>query len=274
MVLIEIFRGASKGIHMGLDLSFAALRPTLEAFFKEDGLEQNYGYLQSLPSTQTRFVLKIKSDALLSGLPFFISVFKYLDESIELDFLLEYEGKKVSKETELEFTLPFSVGLTGERLALNLLQHASAISTFTNKFVELVPHLTVLDTRKTTPGLRFIEKYAVVKGGGFNHRFDQTDVWMIKDNHKNFFGGLDKALEFFKSQKGFYKPVVAEIHDLNELKLALELGIKHVMLDNFSPSDIEKAVELKDFTMTYEVSGGLKLENCKDYDISLKVKGS
>ncbi|MFZ9001286.1 MAG: carboxylating nicotinate-nucleotide diphosphorylase [Bacteriovoracaceae bacterium] len=279
---------------MGLNLSNATIRPFIEKLLKEDGLEQNFNYLHNLPEKKVKLLLKIKSDALLSGFPFFIAVFKYFDESINLDFLLEYEGKKVQKTQEIEIALPFSVALSGERLALNLLQHSSAISTFTNTFVSLCPDMTILDTRKTTPGLRTLEKYAVTQGGGYNHRFDQTDIWMIKDNHKVFFGGLTQAYQFFKEQKAFYKPIVAEIHNLSELEEAKKCGIKHLMLDNFSAQDIVKAIEMKQEGMSYEVSGGIRPENCQNYliegvdafsigcltqnppniDISLKVQSS
>ena len=107
-------------------------------------------------------------------------------------------------------------------------------------------------------------------GGGLNHRFGQTDVWMIKDNHKACLGGLKGALEFFKSQGAFYNNVVAEIHDLNELEEAFALGIKHVMLDNFSPQRAEKTIAyLKKAGLRkkilIEISGGVNLSNIKEY---------
>ena len=166
----------------------------------------------------------------------------------------------------ITFLLPFSIALTGERIALNLLQRASAVSTFTQKFTELAkPHnVRILDTRKTTPGLRSLEKYAVRVGGGYNHRFSQADVWMIKDNHKTFFGGLKPAWEYFQNLQTHYQGIVVEIHSLEELKLASELGVKHVMLDNFSVADIKTAIDMKK-NMTVEISGGVTLENCQQY---------
>lgn len=206
----------------------------------------------------------------LSGLPFFVSVFEYLLRSplpgINLE---EWEGRKFCKsdKAEIKFELPFDVALTGERIALNLIQRSSAISTYTSQFVEkaAVKGVKILDTRKTTPGLRFLEKYAVRVGGGHNHRLGQADVWMIKDNHKKVFGGLEKAWAFFEDMQSFYNPVVVEIHDLQELEKALELGCTHMMLDNFSPEEVTSAVELKRPGVTYEVSGGINLSSLESY---------
>jgi len=128
--------------------------------------------------------------------------------------------------------------------------------------------IKILDTRKTTPGLRFLEKYAVRVGGGFNHRMGQTDTWMIKDNHKSFFGGLKGALEFFGKMGSFYNSVVVEIHNTSELEEAISHGVKHVMLDNFTPEQVSEAISLKRDSMTFEVSGGINLDNIKNYLIS------
>lgn len=239
-------------------------------FFEEDDLQGNAFYLRELPETLVECHLKIKSEVMLSGLPYFVAAFNFLGSNLLYDDFKKYEGKNFAKGEVITFTLPFSIALTGERIALNLLQRASAVSTFTQKFTELAkPHnVRILDTRKTTPGLRSLEKYAVRVGGGFNHRFSQADVWMIKDNHKTFFGGLKPAWEFFKNMQTHYQGVVVEIHSLSELQLALELGVKHVMLDNFSVDEIKKAISLKKDGMTIEISGGVNLANCEQYFIS------
>ena len=98
-----------------------------------------------------------------------------------------------------------------------------------------------------------MEKYAVRVGGGHNHRFGQADAWMIKDNHKNFFGGIKKALNFFKSMQTYYNPIIVEIHSLDEYREAMELNVVHVMLDNFTPEQIRQAVALK--TQAYDNRG-------------------
>lgn len=255
----------------GVIMSFEAsiLSKEIEAFLKEDDLFNHPLYFTSLPQKNVRAKIKIKSDLILAGTPWFQTTFKYLGSDIE--DLKKFEGKKFKsgEEIELKGQLSLAAALTGERVALNLLQKASSIATFTNQFVEKVQELgiKILDTRKTTPGLRNIEKYAVVIGGGYNHRMGQTDLWMVKDNHKKCFGGLIPAVEFFKKLNGFYTPIEVEIHDLKELEVALEVGIKHVMLDNFSKSDIQKAISIKPQGVTYEVSGGVNLSNISDYCI-------
>lgn len=177
------------------------------------------------------------------------------------------KAKKVRKGEELSFGLPFNIVLTGERIALNLLQRASAIATYTNMYAEKAKskNIKILDTRKTTPGHRALEKYAVFTGGGYNHRFGQADCFMIKDNHKSFFGGLKGALDFFEQMHCFYKPIIVEIHDLDELAEAAALNVRHVMLDNFTPSQIREAVKTKKDGQTFEVSGGIRLETLDEY---------
>lgn len=249
------------------------IQKDLERFFAEDDLARNLTYALRLPSDNVKCQLKIKDDMILAGLPIFFESFNFLlKENINYEKFLEFEGKKFFKKDnhQIEFELPFNVALTAERIALNLLQKTSSIATQTNKLVEVAKkhNIKILDTRKTTPGHRAFEKYAVEVGGGFNHRLGQSDVWMIKDNHKNFFGGLKNAYDFFKSMHGFYIPVIAEIHSMSELELAIELSIKHIMLDNFEPSEILEAVKIKQNDMTFEVSGGVRLENLEQFCIN------
>lgn len=250
-------------------INFAnAFKKNIELFLSEDELEKNFGYFSSLPKEQVLCRLKIKDDMVLAGLPFFFEVFNYLavDRFQYQDFLQE-EGKFFTKDEnkEIQFKLPFNIALSGERLALNLLQRASSIATNTAKYVKAAEGVKVLDTRKTTPGLRFLEKYAVRVGGGYNHRFSQTDVWMVKDNHKTMFGGVKNAVKFFQDQNSLYQPIIVEIHDLNELADAIDVGVKHFLLDNFSPEKIADALKMKSSDMTFEVSGGISLENIKNY---------
>ena len=246
------------------------LRGQIESFFKEDDLDRNSFYSNKLPSGIVDCSLNFKTEGtVISGLPFFVECFLFLGASKEqLDHLFNSEGTLVSsKAFSLPFNLPFSVALTGERLALNLLQRSSSIATMTSHFVKKAraKGIEILDTRKTLPGLRFLDKYSVRVGGGKNHRFGQTDVWMVKDNHKNYFGGVEEAVSFFQSMGGFYTPIVVEIHNLNELEKAKEIGVKHFLLDNFVPEEISKAVKMKSSNMTFEVSGGMNLDNIDSY---------
>lgn len=247
-------------------------RKDLEHFFEEDDLFRNHFYFNSLPTDEVECHLHIKSPMVLAGLPYFFAVFEYLGaKDLPKDLIKKLEGKNLNESTDpIKFFLPFNIALTGERLALNLLTHASSVATKTFEYTKKAREfgISILDTRKTTPGLKSLEKYAVLVGGGSNHRFAQTDVWMVKDNHKNFFGGVKKALDFFNSQRGFYKPLVLEVHNLEELKEAMDLKVTHVMLDNFSPEMIKSSIDIKPEFMTYEVSGGITEDNLEKFLIS------
>lgn len=241
------------------------LLPDVERWLLEDDLNRNFHYLRSLPTHPVELTLKFKSPMLLAGTDYFATVFSFLGSDVSE--VLELERREFSGTETYTFKtkIPFNVAVTGERLALNLLQHGTSIATWTKEFVKLAGETKILDTRKTTPGLRSLEKYSVRVGGGYNHRLGQTDLWMIKDNHKACLGGLKGAFEFFQAQGTFYNNIIAEIHDLNELKVAIGLGIKHVMLDNFSADQIREAVKLKSPGMTFEVSGGIRLDTVKNY---------
>jgi len=249
-----------------------SMGPLLEQLFAEDDLFRNQTYVASLPQDPVECELMVKSETVMAGLEHFFSVFDYLGtRPFSPDTFLEWEGRFIEQTPTkmFSFNLPFSVALTGERLALNILQRACSIATYTKKFVDIAKkyQIKILDTRKTTPGLRSLEKYAVVMGGGFNHRQGQTDAWMIKDNHKNFFGGLKEAVDFFNAQNSFYTPLIAEIHDRKEFELALELGIKHLLLDNFKPEELKNLLAKKPPRMTIEISGGIDLKNLEQFCI-------
>lgn len=236
-------------------------------FFSEDDLDGNAFYFKELPSDEVQCSLKIKNDVLLSGLPYFVGAFNFLGGKFDEKKMMSYEGINLKKGEVLFFNLPFDVALTGERVALNLLQQSTRISTFTQEFTKLAKDssIKILDTRKTTPGLRTLEKYAVRMGGAYNHRFSQTDAWMIKDNHKTFFGGLAGAWKYFQSMQTFYQNIIVEIHSLEELQEAFELDVRYIMLDNFSIDDLKKAIAIKTNKVIYEISGGINKENLKNY---------
>jgi nicotinate-nucleotide pyrophosphorylase (carboxylating) len=252
------------------DFTLTSLYPQIKTWLDEDDLIRNFHYTRTLNGSDVKLYLKIKSPLVLAGADYFVATFAALGaDPSHFEFIRNWDGKEFQAGEVIEFpeVIPFNIAVTGERLALNLLQHASSIATWTKKHVTLAnkKKIKLLDTRKTTPGLRGLEKYAVRVGGGFNHRLGQTDTWMIKDNHKSCLGGLTGAFEFFKNQGAFYNSIIAEIHDLNELKEALDLGIQHVMLDNFTPELIKEAVKLKKANVTYEVSGGVNLANLESY---------
>lgn len=248
-----------------------SFRESIEIFLREDDLFKNLYYQSKLPDFEVTCSLKFKDDMVISGLPFFYEVIKYFNfESASLENLfLEIEGKYVERNEkfQIDFDLPFNLVLNIERLGLNLLQRSSAISTYTRQCVEKAKEfdIKILDTRKTTPGLRSLEKYAVRVGGGYNHRMGQADAWMIKDNHKKVFGSLEAAYSFFSSMQSFYQPIICEIHNIGELKEGIDLGIKHFLIDNFTKDMTKQALSLKTNGMTYELSGGIRLENIENY---------
>jgi nicotinate-nucleotide pyrophosphorylase (carboxylating) len=240
----------------------------IENWLKEDGFGEVGIYWQRLPIVPVRAQIKIKSDLRLAGLPWFCAVFERLAPELKVGLraLQEFEGQDLKAGTiiPLSGTLPWGVAITGERLALNLLHKASAVATATKALVNLTDPagIKVLDTRKTTPGLRALEKYAVAVGGGCNHRFTQVDAWMIKDNHKELMG-LKGAVEFFRSLNQPYKNLIVEIHDLAELAEARELGVRHFLLDNFTPDMLASACSKKRAGEFFEISGGINLQTVK-----------
>ncbi len=253
-----------------MTLNSRALEEYFAGFFKEDDLSRNFHYLNSLPKEMVSCQLKFKDDLVISGLPYFFEAFNYLIPGcINYEEFLINEGRTVQKEEKFEllFDLPFNLVLTAERIALNLLQRSSSIATHTNRFTSVASKkgISILDTRKTTPGHRGLEKYSVQIGGGKNHRFGQADCWMVKDNHKSFFVGVDKAINYFENMNSFYTPLIVEVHSIEEIDEAIVAGAKHLMLDNFTPKQIEEAIKFKKDHITYEVSGGITLDSLESY---------
>lgn len=242
---------------------------SINRYLVEDDFNRNFFQFSKMENDLVQCHLKFKSDGVICGLVPFFETFNCLGANFDYSEFLTNEGRVIKKDQkfEISFVLPYSFLINGERVALNLLSRACAVATYTNQFVQKTKdhNIKVLDTRKTTPGLRNLEKYAVRIGGGENHRFSNSDCLMIKDNHKVFYGGLKTALEKFQLFAGFYQPIIVEIHNLSELKQAIELKVKHVMLDNFTRESLLNAVQLKLPDMTYEVSGGITLFNIQDF---------
>ncbi|TKJ32702.1 nicotinate-nucleotide diphosphorylase (carboxylating) [bacterium (candidate division B38) B3_B38] len=157
--------------------------------------------------------------------------------------------------------------LKAERVALNFLQHTCAIATLTRMFVEAVKGLpvTILDTRKTTPGLRHLEKYAVCVGGGRNHRYNLSDGVLIKDNHLNITSGVAPTISNLKKKVPFLNKIEIEVKNLRQFKEALEAGAEVIMLDNMAVEDIKEAVQMAKGKALLEVSGGITLDNVRQY---------
>ena len=202
---------------------------------------------------------------ILAGLPVFSRVFEILDPSMTVknDF---QDGMHVSAgERICTVTGSLSVVLKAERTALNFIQRMSGIATLTRQFVDQVGHLKtkVIDTRKTAPGLRLLDKYAVSMGGGSNHRLGLFDGILIKDNHIVAAGSIQKAVSLAKEKAPHTIKVEVEVEDLAGVKEAIQAGADMILLDNMSPNLIRKAVDLADGKILLEASGGITLDNIK-----------
>ncbi len=215
--------------------------------------------------------LIIKEDGILAGIELAEIIFKRFDPSLQIEILLE-DGKAV-KSGDVAFIVSGSSRsiLTTERLVLNCMQRMSGIATQTNKIVSCIEGCAtkLLDTRKTTPGIRLLEKWAVRIGGGHNHRFGLFDMLMLKDNHIDYAGGIQpavlRAIEYLKSKKKNLK-IEIEVRNLQELKEVLEIGmVDRIMLDNFSPDEIRDALKLIPTEYETEASGGITLETIRSY---------
>lgn len=211
-------------------------------------------------------VVIAKSAGVIAGLKVASRVFKLVDDSITLKALIS-EGQKVKKgEIIMQLEGRAQSILIGERTALNFLQHLSGIATFTSNFVEKVKDFNckILDTRKTIPSLRKLEKYAVKVGGGFNHRFGLSDGILIKDNHLKIIGGVSEAVKRAKAKASKDMKIEVEVETLDELKEALAAGADVIMLDNMNVETMKEAVELAKGRAILEASGGITLANVEE----------
>ncbi len=213
-----------------------------------------------------------KEDFLLAGMPFIRRFFNLLEEYFhfpeeKLNFTEHRkDGDFINKGTIIaEIKGEAMLILAGERIALNILQRLSGIATLTAEFVKKVEgfEVKILDTRKTTPGLRFMEKYAVKIGGGFNHRFSLYDAILIKDNHIKIAGSVKQAIERIK-KINIHQKIEIEVKNLDELKEAVESGVDIVMLDNMDIETLKKAVKIAKGKVLLEASGGVNLLNVRE----------
>ncbi|MCK5055628.1 MAG: carboxylating nicotinate-nucleotide diphosphorylase [Candidatus Aminicenantes bacterium] len=209
-----------------------------------------------------------KEAGVISGIPVFIETFKKVDPATQIQ-ILKNDGDEVKKgDIVLEILGKESSILKAERTALNFLQRLSGISTLTKKYVDkLKPYnITLLDTRKTTPGMRYLEKKAVRDGGGSNHRLNLEEMAMVKDNHIRMAGTISKAVKKIR-EKFPQKKLEVEVKDLSELNEALSLQVDLIMLDNFDPGLLKEAVKIKKKSpghVKFEISGNVTLENIEE----------
>jgi nicotinate-nucleotide pyrophosphorylase (carboxylating) len=211
--------------------------------------------------TQAWAALIAKEPLVLCGLPIFTRTLKLQDPRLKVKIYFR-EGVRVSKGKRVaEIYGPARGLLAAERVALNFLQRLSGVATLTRAFVEKVKGtgVKILDTRKTTPGLRILERYAVRTGGGQNHRFDLSGTLMIKDNHKALLS-LPKILKKIQNRRR-KNPIILEVEKLEELKLALQFNPSYLQLDNMSLKEIREAVRLVRGRAKLEATGGINLKN-------------
>ncbi len=233
------------------------------------GLEEDINYIDVttdylIPENQistARFVAK--DSGVLAGIEVAMRVFTLIDDTVTFE-LLKQDGDKVSKG-DIILTMKGHTAslLKGERTALNLVQHMSGIATATNRCVELVKgtNASIADTRKTLPGLRALQKYAVVAGGGKNHRYNLSDAAMLKDNHIDAYGSLTNAVNALRAKAGHMVKIEVETRSLEELEEALAVGADVIMLDNMDCATMAEAVKRIAGRAKLEASGNITLEN-------------
>jgi nicotinate-nucleotide pyrophosphorylase (carboxylating) len=228
------------------DIGFGDI--TSEAIFPEDHRSQGF--------------FLAKQQLVLAGMQVFSQVFALLDQRVEIKFNYG-DGAIVSPgETIASIAGKTRSLLAGERVALNLLQRMSGIATYTRRYVEAVNGfpVAIVDTRKTTPGLRMLEKYAVTVGGGKNHRYGLDSMVLIKDNHIQAAGGIANAVQLVGSQGACFRKIEVEVENLQQVQEALSAGVDIIMLDNMEIHMVKQAVQMIDGKALVEVSGNVVLE--------------
>lgn len=237
-----------------------------------------------------------KSDGVLCGIDIALRVFQILQPQGFEATVYKHDGDLLEKgDIIAEIKGKTRALLKGERTALNLIQHMSGVATATRKAVDIIEgtNASIADTRKTLPGLRPLQKYAVTVGGGINHRFNLSDAAMLKDNHVDAGGGIANAVAKLKQKLGHMTKIELEVRNLDELGQALEAGVDVIMLDNMSCEQMREAVEITNGRALLEASGGITDETLREiaetgvdiismgalthsvkaFDISLKISG-
>lgn len=244
------------------------LRLQLEQFFMEDIGERDVtSDLIFSRGNSGSIVFLAKDDGIFCGEQVINTGFRLMDEECQV-LIMVRDGEKVEKGQELaKISGQMSALLKAERVVLNLVQRMSGIATKTHEAVAVLDSgkTRICDTRKTTPGLRMLEKYAVRCGGGFNHRYGLYDAVMIKDNHIAFAGSITKAVETVKSNLGHMVKVEVEIESKEQLKEAIDSKVDCIMFDNRTPQEIQDWIGNVPEGILTEASGGITLENLNSY---------
>lgn len=249
------------------------IRSHIKLYIAEDIGEGDHTSLSTIKKDQLgKAELIIKDEGVLAGVEIAKLVFKEIDPSLTIDVLIQ-DGEAVQPgDVVLNLQGKVHSILQAERLVLNIMQRMSGIATVTRHVVDSISGtgVKVLDTRKTTPGVRFLEKAAVKIGGGVNHRFGLYDMILIKDNHVDYAGGIEQALSKAFAYRDVNKKdiqIEIEVRDLTELKEVLQsVGkVDRVLLDNFDYITLKEAVSMVDGKIITEASGGINFENALDY---------
>lgn len=248
------------------------IRQFIQNALSEDIGDGDHTSLATIPAGQEgKARLLVKDTGIIAGVELALEIFREVDPHLYVDVILP-EGAAVSP-LDIVFIVQGSVHsiLKAERLVLNCMQRMSGIATFTHSMVKKLAHTSagLLDTRKTTPGFRLMEKWAVATGGGINHRFGLYDMILIKDNHIDFAGGIKPALDavrLYLAENGRELKVVIEVRTMAELQEVLENGpVERILLDNFSPPQLRQAVAMVNGRYATEASGGIDAQNAVSY---------
>lgn len=248
------------------------LEQLIPLWFAEDIGDGDHTTLSCIPSdAQGKSQLIIKENGVLAGISIAREIFKAFDPELKMTVFIE-DGTEV-KVGDVAFVVEGKIQslLQTERLMLNIMQRMSGVATRTREYVKLLEgtKTNVLDTRKTTPGLRLLEKEAVKIGGGVNHRIGLYDMILLKDNHVDFAGGIDKAIlraKAYLQSKGKDLKIEIEVRNFDELSQVMSIGgVDRIMLDNFSVENTRKAVEIINGKYETESSGGITFETLRQY---------
>ncbi|MBR4851573.1 MAG: carboxylating nicotinate-nucleotide diphosphorylase [Tidjanibacter sp.] len=244
----------------------------IELAIKEDIGDGDHTSLSTIPAdARGKMKLLVKQDGIIAGIEVAVAVFRRLDESIEIDLRVA-DGERV-KVGDVAFYVEGRIQtlLQAERIVLNIMQRMSGVATQTAVYAKALEgtNCKVLDTRKTTPGMRVLDKMAVKIGGGENHRIGLFDMVLLKDNHIDFAGGIVPAINSVKkylAEKGKNIPIECEVRSLEDIDLVFEAGgVDRIMFDNFTPEQTRKAVEKVAGRCSTESSGGITLETMREY---------
>jgi nicotinate-nucleotide pyrophosphorylase (carboxylating) len=248
------------------------LNTLIEAAFKEDVGDGDHSTLCCIPAgAKGKAVLKIKQEGIIAGVAIAEKIFKYVSPVMHFEAYKKDGEPMQFGEIAFEANAPVHAILQCERLVLNCLQRMSGIATLTHQYAEKLKNYStkILDTRKTTPNFRLLEKEAVRIGGGFNHRMGLYDMIMLKDNHIDYCGGIEQAINRAYQYTQTVKPglkIEVETRSIEDVKKVLATGkVDRIMLDNYSPGQVAEAILLINGQYETEASGGINLDNIEMY---------